>query len=78
MFATVDNNRSVCEKVLIGNPPRTNDYCDYARQPGDLRVLRGVVRGFSEEAKTRGFPYPSSGGFGFVAVIRNLSITLGV
>ena len=25
------------------------------RQPGDLGVLRGVIRGFSEEARTRGF-----------------------
>ncbi len=37
----------------------------YLRQLGDLGVLRGVVRGFSEEAKTRGFPSPSLGGFGF-------------
>ena len=32
-------------------------------------VFRGVVRGFSEEARTRGFPSPSFGGYGFVAVI---------
>jgi hypothetical protein len=25
------------------------------RQPGDLGVLRGVILGFSEEARTRGF-----------------------
>ena len=25
------------------------------RQPGGLGVLRGVIRGFSEEARTRGF-----------------------
>ncbi len=36
------------------------------RQLGDLGVLRGVVRGFSEEARTRGFPSPPFGGFGFV------------
>jgi len=35
-------------------------------QPGGLEVLRGVIRGFSEEARTRGFPSPSLGGFGFV------------
>jgi len=29
-------------------------------------VLRGVILGFSEEARTRGFPSPSLGGFGFV------------
>ncbi len=35
-------------------------------QLGDLGVLQGVVRGFSEEARIRGFPSPSFGGFGFV------------
>ncbi len=35
-------------------------------QLGDLGVLQGVVRGFSEEARIRGFPFPSFGGFGFV------------
>jgi hypothetical protein len=28
---------------------------DIERQPGDLGVLRGVIGGFSEEARTRGF-----------------------
>jgi hypothetical protein len=28
---------------------------DVERQPGDLGVLRGVIGGFSEEARTRGF-----------------------
>ncbi len=37
-------------------------------QLGDLGVLRGVFHGFSEEAKTLGFPSPSFGGFGFVLV----------
>ncbi len=41
-------------------------YLSY-RQPGDLGVLREVFRGFSEEARTRGFPSPPFGGFGFVA-----------
>ncbi len=36
------------------------------RQPGDLGVLREVFRGFSEEARTRGVPSPSLGGFGFI------------
>ncbi len=36
------------------------------RQPGDLGVLRGVIHGFSEEARTRGFPSPPFGGFGFI------------
>ena len=31
-------------------------------------VLRGVVLGFSEEARTRGFPSPPFGGFGFIVV----------
>jgi len=38
------------------------------RQLGGLGVLRGVILGFSEEAKTRGFPSPSFGGFGFVVI----------
>ncbi len=38
-------------------------------QPGDLEVLRGVFRDFSEEARTRGFSSPSFGGFGFVVVV---------
>jgi hypothetical protein len=38
-------------------------------QPSDLAILRGVFHGFSEEARTRGFPSPSFGGFGFVVVI---------
>jgi len=29
-------------------------------------VFRGIIRDYSEEATTRGFPSPSSGGFGFV------------
>ncbi len=36
------------------------------RQPGGLGVLREVFHGFSEEARTRGFPSPSLGGFGFI------------
>ena len=44
-------------------------------QSGDLRILRGVIHGFSEEARTRGFPSPYLGGFGFVdrATVRRLS-----
>ncbi len=38
-------------------------------QPGGLRVLREVFRGFSEEARTLGFPSPSFGGFGFVVIV---------
>ena len=45
-------------------------YC--LRQLGGLGVLRGVIHGFSEEARTRGFPSPPFGGFGFV-VIRYLT-----
>ncbi len=47
------------------------------RQPGDLRVLRGVIRGFSEEARTRGFPSPPFGGFGFIGVASDRIIALG-
>ncbi len=43
------------------------------RQPGDLGVLRGVIRGFSEEARTRGFPSLSLGGFGFVVAVTKYS-----
>jgi hypothetical protein len=39
------------------------------RQLGGLGVLRGVFRGFSEEARTRGIPSPSLDRFGFVVVI---------
>ncbi len=38
-------------------------------QPGDLRVLRGVVRGFSEEARTRGFPSLALARFAIVVVV---------
>ncbi len=38
-----------------------------------ILVLRGVIRGFSEEARTRGFPSPSLGGFGFVVVTAKFS-----
>ncbi len=38
------------------------------RQPG-LGVLRGVAGGVAEEARIRGFPSPSFGGFGFVVAL---------
>ena len=41
---------------------------------GGLGVLRGVIRGFSEEAKTRAFASPSLGGFGFLGVASDLSL----
>ncbi len=47
------------------------------RQPGDLGVLRGVAGGVAEEARTRGFPSPSFGGFGFIGVVGDLSIVAG-
>jgi len=47
------------------------------RQLGGLGVLRGVILGFSEEARTRGFPSPSFGGFGFIVVGISLSIEAG-
>ncbi len=43
-------------------------------QLGGLGVLREAFRGFSEEARTRGFPSPSFGGFGFIVVIAKYSI----
>ena len=47
------------------------------QQPGDLGVLRGVILGFSEEARTRGFPSPPFGGFGFLGVASDLIIAAG-
>ena len=44
------------------------------QQPGDLGVLRGVIRGFSEEARTRGFPSLPFDRFGFIGVASDLSI----
>ncbi len=35
----------------------------------DSRVLRKVILGFSEEARTRGFPSLPFGGFGFIVAI---------
>jgi hypothetical protein len=50
-----------------------SDYRSYLlmkfRQLGDLGILRGVIHGFSEEARTRGFPSPPFGGFGFAVVL---------
>ncbi len=54
-----------------------NDHIVRLRQLGDLGVRRGVVRGFSKEAKTRGFPSPSFGGIGFIGVASDLSIVAG-
>ena len=34
--------------------------------PDGLRAHRGIVRGFAEETRTRGFPSPTFGGFDFV------------
>ena len=70
MFATVDSVRNACGMGLIGNSPRTSGYCDYARQPGDLRSFGKSFRDFSEEARTRGIPSPSFGGFGFVRLVK--------
>ncbi len=47
------------------------------RQPSRRRVLRGVVEGVAEEARTRGFPSLPFGGFGFVGVACDLSIVAG-
>ena len=46
------------------------------RQLGDLGVLRGVIHGFSEEARTRGFPSPSFDGFGSIVICCNSFIRL--
>ena len=38
-------------------------------------VLREVFRGFSKEARTRGFPSPSFGGFGFIVICCRLNLS---
>jgi hypothetical protein len=43
------------------------------RQPGDLGVLRGVIDGFSEEARTRGIASLTLVRFAFVGAIMDLS-----
>ncbi len=40
----------------------------YGGNPAVLGSFEGPFRGFSKEARTRGFPSPSLGGFGFVGV----------
>ncbi len=42
-----------------------------------LGSFEGSFRGFSEEARTGGFPSPSFGGFGFIDVASDLSIVAG-
>ena len=56
----------ILDSCDISIPLSKHDYSVAARRSW---VLRGVVRGFSKEARTRGFPPPSFGGFGFVVVI---------
>ena len=41
-------------------------------QPGDLGVLRGVVTGFSEEARTRSFASLALASFAVAQIIMNL------
>ncbi len=43
------------------------------RQLGGLRVLREAFHDFSEEARTRGFPSPPFGGFGYIVVVTKCS-----
>jgi hypothetical protein len=42
------------------------------RQPGDLGVLRGVIHGFSEEARTLGFASLTLVRFAFIVCSWNL------
>ena len=51
-------------RVFINLPPRIL-LVSAARRSW---VLRGVILGFSEEARTRGFPSLPFGGFGFVVI----------
>ena len=41
-----------------------------------LRVLPGINFGFSEEARTRGFPLPSMGGFDYIVAAAKYNRTL--
>ena len=47
---------------------------DPVGSPADLGVLRGVVRGLSEEARASGFPSASFDGLGFFDAANDLSI----
>lgn len=40
----------------------------FFQQPGGLGRQGGVAGGVAEGAKTRGFPCPPLGGFGFISV----------
>ncbi len=53
-------NLLTVKRLVISDP-----LCIEARRS---RVLRGVIDGFSEEARTRGFSSPSLGGFAFVKI----------
>ena len=53
------------EIVNLHNPAES-DYVHLNRQPGDLGVLRGVIHGFSEEARTRGFASLALARFAFI------------
>ncbi len=50
--------------------------CPRLGSPAVLGSFGESFRGFSEEAKTRGFPSPSLGGFGFVVATTNYSSRL--
>ncbi len=52
--------------VFVRHPVTSYHSAVESEKASDLRVLREVFRGFSEEARTRGIPSPSFGGFGFI------------
>jgi hypothetical protein len=47
-------------------PPRQKISVIAFHSPAIAQVLRGVIRGVAKDARTRGFPSPSYGGFGFI------------
>jgi len=47
-------------------PAAAREFIQHVRQPGDLWVLRGVIGGFSEEARTRSFASLTLVRFAFV------------
>ncbi len=54
--------------VFVRHPVTSYHSAVESEKAGDLRVLREVFRGLSEEARTIGFPFPSFGRCGRIGV----------
>ncbi len=73
-----DTHRMAATTVVVETSSRTplmclKSQCSSVSAARRSWVLREVVCGFSEEARTRGFPSPSFGGSGFIVVTTNYS-----